>query len=195
MIMDTQTIHANLYITHEDETVLASLADSLAGEPMDRAKTLAFARRFDPDSEPLVDELFKPRYVTEFDFDEADEEHGYIVLHLELGEWGDSAMVHWIDFMYALIPGIQAQAWGYTEEGEEGAWEFFIKFEDGRAIKQEHTPWEDAQMDADALEYIYTWWHEDMPDEIEAGLLSDEAEDQDEDDYDDDEFDDEIDDE
>ena len=110
-------------------------------------------------------------------------------------------MVHLIDFLYALIPGIHAQAWGYTEEDP---WEFFIKFEDGRAIKQEHTPFEDARMDADALHYIYPWWHEDMPDEIEAGLLSaddedledeDDEFDDDDDDDDDDEYDYDVDDE
>jgi hypothetical protein len=186
MIMDTQTIHTTLYITHEDESVLSSLANALAGEPLDKAKALTFAREFNPTTEPLVEDLFKHRYVSDFGIDEVDEEHGYIVLHMEQGEWGDAAMVHLIDFLYALIPGIHAQAWGYTDEEP---WEFFIKYEDGRAIKQEHTPWEDAHMDADALEYIYSWWHEDMPDEIEAGLLSDEAEDDDDEDYEEDEFD------
>ena len=185
--METETIHTNLYISHEDEGVLSTVADALAGVDLDQDKALEFAQHIKPDSEMLVEELFKNRYVNDFNFEpDADEEHGFIVLHLKQGEWGDSSMVHFIDFLYALVPGIHAQAWGYTEED---SWEFFIKYEDGRAIKQEHTPWEDPQMDADALEYIYKWWHDDMPDEIEAGLLSDEYEDQEED-YDEDDFDD-----
>jgi hypothetical protein len=183
--MDTQTLYTNLYVTHDNEEVLSTLTNALEGIDLDKEKALTFASEFNPNSEPLVEELYKHPHVSEFHFEsDVDDEHGYVVFHLEQGEWGDSSMVHFIDFLYALIPGIRAQAWGYTEDDP---WEFFIKHEDGRTIKQEHVPWEDAQMDANALEYIYTWWHEDMPDEIEAGLLSDEHEDEDdegEDDYD-----------
>ncbi|MGD8939544.1 MAG: hypothetical protein PVJ72_09200 [Gammaproteobacteria bacterium] len=190
--MDTQNLYTNLYITHANEELLSALSSALAGVDLDYKKAQSFGAQFSPNGEQLVDELFKHKYVNEFDFEEdAEEEHGYIVFHLEQGEWGDSGMVHFIDFLYALIPGIHAQAWGYAENDP---WEFFVKYEDGRAIKQEHVPWEDEQMDTDALEYIYKWWHDDMPDEIEAGLLSDDDEDEDEDDdddFDEDDFDDE----
>lgn len=182
--METQNIQTNLYITHEDEELLSTLTDSLAGVDLDYEKALSVAGEFSPNPKQLVDELFDHNYVNEFNFeDDADEEHGFMVLHLAQGEWGDSSMVHFIDFLYALIPGIHAQAWGYTEDDP---WEFFIKYEDGRAIKQEHVPWEDEKMDTDALEYIYKWWYDDMPEEIDAGLLSDEYEyEEEEDDYDD----------
>ncbi|WP_455210363.1 hypothetical protein [Kaarinaea lacus] len=186
--MNTQTIHTNLYITHEDEDILSALADTLAGADIDKDRALTITNEFTPNGDPLVEELFRHQYVNDFNFEpDADEEHGYMVLHLKQDEWGDTSMVHFIDFLYELIPGIHAQAWGHTEDEP---WEFFIKHEDGRAIKQEHTPWEDTQMDMDALEYIYKWWHEDMPDEIEAGLLSDDYEDEDEEDFEDDDFDD-----
>ena len=184
--MDTQDLYINLYMTHENEEVLSFLTHALTGVEIGKENALTLAKKFSADGEPLVDELFKHQHVGRFNFDtDTDEEDGYRVFHLVQGEWGDSSMVHFIDFLYRLIPGIHAQAWGYAEDDP---WEFFIKFENDRAIKQEHVPWEDHQMDEDALEYIYKWWHEDMPDEIEAGLLSGEDED-DDDDFDNDDFD------
>jgi hypothetical protein len=177
--LDTQTIHTDLYITHDDETLLTELVEALEGTALDEEGAGSLANRWNPKGAALVAQLFSHQYVNSFDFENgADEEADYRVLHLHQGEWGDSNMVHLIDFLHALIPGIQAQAWGYTEDDP---WEFFIKYEDGRAIKQEHVPWEDVQMDDNALEYIYKWWHEDLPDEIEVGLLSVEDEDEDED--------------
>lgn len=184
--MDTEKLYTNLYINHENESILSSLTSALENATLDKESTLEFAGVFNPQSAPLVEKLYKPGYVSEFNFEpHADEEDSYTVLHLEQDKWGDSAMVHFIDFLYALIPGIHAQAWGYTEDEP---WEFFIKYEHNRAIKQEHVPWEDEKMDADALEYIYKWWHEDMPDEIEAGLLNDEFEEE-EDEFEQSEFD------
>jgi hypothetical protein len=170
-------IHTNLYISHENEELLAKLADALSGAAVDKEKAYSIVKDFDPSRLSLADELFKHKYVTRFEFEPgADEEHGYHILQLRQREGGESSTVHFIEFLYALIPGIQALAWGYDEDE---SWEYFIKYENGRAIKQEHIPWEDRKMDQNAIEYIYHWWHEDLPDEIEAGLLNG-----DEDDYD-----------
>lgn len=185
--MNSQEIHTQLYITHDDRELLGKLVDALDGSALSEDATRELALEFNPGAEKLVEELFSNQSVESFDFNEGvDEEGEYCVLHLNQTDWGDTNMVHFIDFLYALIPGIHAQAWGYTEEDP---WEFFIKYEDGRAIKQEHVPWEDEQMDENAIEYIYHWWHEDLPEEIEAGLLSVES-DEHEDDEDDDDFDD-----
>jgi hypothetical protein len=184
--METNKIHTDLYVTHEDKTLLTKLADALQGALLDGETTLEIMAPFNPGAERLVNELFSYKHVTEFDFDNSvDDEGGYCVLHLQQSEWGDSNMVHFVDFLYQLVPGIHAQAWGYTEEDP---WEYFIKYEDERAIKQEHVPWEDEQMDENALEYIYKWWHEDLPEEIEVGLLAVEDEDDDELDYDEDDW-------
>ena len=194
--MDTQIIHTHLYVSHENEELLSRLADTLNGATVDRETAYSIADEFNPDHSALVDELFKHKYTTGFNFEPgADEEHGYYILQLQQGERGESSMVRFIEFLYALIPGVHALAWGYTEDDP---WEYFVKYENGRAIMQEHIPWEDPQMDQKAIEYIYHWWHEDLPDEIEAGLLAsdddhDEAE-HDEDEYEEDEDDEDEDD-
>ncbi|WP_455203905.1 hypothetical protein [Kaarinaea lacus] len=181
--MTTEPINTELYIYHEDDELLSKLADALDGATLDKNSTADLAKEFSSDGDELVEELFKYDQVSSFDFDAGvDEVAGYFVLYLEQEDFGDVHMVHFIDFLYKLIPGIHAQAWGYTEEEP---WEFFIKYEDGRAIKQEHVPWEDEKMDDNALEYIYSWWHEDLPEEIEAGLLNDEGDDEEDEDYDD----------
>lgn len=203
--MDTHIIHTNLYFSHENEELMAKLADTLNGATVDRQTAYAIAEEFNPGHAALVDQLFQHKSTTGFDFEPgADEEHGYYILQLQQGERGETSMVHFIEFLRALIPGIQALAWGYAEDDP---WEFFIKYDNGRVIKQEHIPWEDEQLDEKAIEYIYHWWHEDLPDEIEAGLLAvdddeddeeehddeDDEDDFDEEDYDDDEEDDEED--
>ena len=186
--MTTEPINTELYIYHENDDVLSKLADALDGATLDKNSTADLAMEFGGDGEELVEELFKYDQVNSFDIEAGvDEVAGYFVLYLEQEDFGDVHMVHFIDFLYKLIPDIHAQAWGYTEEEP---WEFFIKYEDGRAIKQEHVPWEDEKMDDDALEYIYSWWHEDLPEEIEAGLLNDEVDDEDDEDEDEDEDDD-----
>jgi hypothetical protein len=188
--MDAQIIHTNLYITHENEELLLKLVDVLNGSLVDKEKAYTIAREFNPSPAELVEELFKYKYTTDFEFKaDADEEHGYYILQLQQGERGESSMVHFIEFLHGLIPGINALVWGYAEDDP---WEFFIKYHNGRAIKQEHVPWEDEVMDQNAIEYIYHWWHEDLPDEIQAGLLSsDDEEVEDEDDMDKDDTDDE----
>jgi hypothetical protein len=179
-------IHTNLYITHENEELLVKLVDALNGAAVDKETACSIVKKFDLSRLSLADELFKHKYVTRFDFAPgADEEHGYYILQLRHGEGGESGTVHFVEFLYALIPGIQALAWGY---GEDEPWEYFIKYEKGRAIKQEHIPWEDRKMDQNAIEYIYHWWHEDLPDEIEAGLLNSEEDDYDEEDEEDERF-------
>lgn len=191
--MDTNLIRTNLYITHENQELLAKLSEALNGANVDKETAYTFAEEFNPNPATLVDKLFGYNYTRGFNFESgADEEHGFYILQLLLEEGGENSMVHFIEFLYELIPGIHAQVWGYTEDDP---WEYFIKYENGRAIKQEHIPWEDEQMDENALEYIYHWWHEDLPDEIEAGLLATE-DDHEEEEYDDeDEFDEYYDDE
>jgi len=188
--MDAHIIHTNLYITHENEELLARLADTLNGAHVDRETAYSIAGEFNSDTTP-VDELFKHKYITRFNFEPgADEEHGYYILQLRQGERGEAGMVHFIEFLHKLIPGIHALAWGYAEDEP---WEFFIKYENGRAIKQEHIPWEDEDTDEKAIEYIYHWWHEDLPDEIEAGLLTADDDDHDEEEHDEEDEEDEFD--
>ena len=178
-------IQIDLFVNHEDPEILSRLTDLLDGAHLDKTSLEKFADQFQSGNKQIVNDLFKQDHVSTFTTEAGyDDEGEYRVFHFRQGNWGDVHMVHFINFLYRLLPGIHAQAWGFAEE--EDPWEFFIKYENGRVIKQEHVPWEDEHLDEAAKEYIYQWWHEDMPEEIEVGLLNQEEDDDEDEAWDDD---------
>jgi len=165
-------IDAWLYLAHPDDTVLDRITDLFEGGELGEEEFGEFAASFDPKrGQDLARALFAQFYVKSF-FGEgrfADEPGGFRSVGILQGTGGEDSMTHLVGFLNDLIPGLHVQAWGY---GDEDPWEFFIKIEDGKPVRREFEPGEDDERDLEAIETIYEWWHRDMPEGIEVGILN-----------------------
>jgi hypothetical protein len=186
-----------LYLAHPDDSVLEQLTEFFDNEELEEEEFAEFAASVDTErGHKLTNELFAQSSVESYcRQDEFEEEPGGIRSFSFLqGTGGEHQMTHLVGFLHDLIPGLTVQAWGF---GDEDPWEFFIKIEDGEVVRREFEPGEDDDRDQRARDTIYEWWHEDMPEGIEVGLLNEDDDDMpegiedgpsDEDDENDDEY-------
>ena len=101
---------------------------------------------------------------------------GYSIAHFCHGSDGNDLVEIIVQFIQDLSPDIHVQAWA---SGDDDPWEFWLKFENGKLIRQDDEPLDDPDEDEIIYETIYTWWHKDMPSEIKEGFLNDEHEEED----------------
>ena len=168
-------LHSNLYYKHGDAEVMRML-DALFREVTgDEQRFTEICRSLNPErGEELAQGMFD--LVDDVDCDLSAESlsriAGYSVLHFVHGSAGDEIVGSIVGFLYRLVPGIHAQAWGC---GDDDPWEFWFKYQDGEVVREDDEPFM-GDDDEEIRDTIYKWWHEGMPEEIREGFLNQENE-------------------
>lgn len=165
-------LHSNLYYHHVNSGLMDQL-DRLFLHHQDHPVTflqLAAAINSEYGAELAQDLLDQ---VDQMEYDLAPESvsriAGFSILHFVHGSSGDEIMEAMLFFLKGLIPELQVQAWGC---GDDDPWEFWLKFEGDELVREDDEPFNDPDQDQLIKAEIYTWWHENMPNEIKEGFLN-----------------------
>jgi len=170
-------LHSNIYFKHEDSNVM-SLLDSLFFESEGiEEKISTICRDLNPSdgyslSQKLISFVDEPKY--DLSAESLVKTEGYSVCHFVHGSSGDEIVGKIVEFLYAISPGIHAQAWGC---GDDDPWEYWFKFENGALKREDDEPIMDEDDDEDGEDEeikntIYAWWHDSMPNSIQEGFLN-----------------------
>ena len=165
-------LHSNLYYHHPDSVIMDQL-DHLFQQHQDNPVTfvqLASTINAEYGAE-LAQELIDQ--IDQIEYDLAPETvyrlAGFSILHFVHGSAGDDIMEAILFFLKALVPALHVQAWGC---GDDDPWEFWFKFEGDELVREDDEPFNDPDEDLNIKAEIYTWWHQDMPKEIQEGFLN-----------------------
>lgn len=165
-------LHSNLYYKHPDTQIMAKLNRLLTEHHGDSKQFIQLASEIHSeegselatDILDLVDSLgndLSPESLSTIS--------GFSIAHFVHGSSGDEFMEEIIQFIKALVPEIHIQAWGC---GDDDPWEFWFKFEGDELIREDDEPFNDPEEDQEIKNSIYTWWHADLPEDIQEGFLN-----------------------
>ncbi|AUZ04043.1 MULTISPECIES: hypothetical protein [Vitreoscilla] len=166
-------LHSNLYYKHPNTNTMDVLDALFLSAKDNEAAWLALAAQLNAEQgASLAQELWSQVDEPEFDLNpESSYRHeGYSIAHFVHGSMGDENMEAILEFLLALLPDIQAQAWGC---GDDDPWEFWFKFnEQGQLVRKDDEPYQDEEEDEHIQATIYAWWHKGLPESIKEGFLN-----------------------
>ena len=110
---------------------------------------------------------FGDNVIEEFTSESLTQRYGYCISHWVSGGDGDEIQERLIRYLYALCPKIHAQSWGC---GDDGPWEYWVKYEGEQLIRHDDEPFQGKDKVIQGT--IYRWWHQDMPSDIQEGMLN-----------------------
>lgn len=167
-------LHSNIYFKHPEADVMKRIKSFFMDCNGDEDKLTSIAASInEKDGAQLAYDLITSVGEPEHNLDAESIQMtvGYSVAHFVHGGNGDDIVEDIIEFLYALSPGIHAQAWGY---GDDDPWEFWFKHENGNIVRKDDEPLTDEEEHEEIRNSIYAWWHETMPESLNEGILNNE---------------------
>lgn len=165
-------LHSNLYYKHPVDAIMEQLDQLFSQHDGDENLFLQTAAIINTDEgAALAQDLIDQVDSVQFDLapESLQRQAGFSVAHFVHGSAGDEFIEAILLFLKALLPDIQAQAWGC---GDDDPWEFWFKFEGDELVREDDEPLNDPDDDEQIKASIYAWWHRGLPADIKEGFLN-----------------------